>query len=115
MLGGVTFDTKGNAILTGAFKGEMDFGGGALTALKAGALFLAKLDKTGAHVWSKQYGTNSDFNVSSITTDRADSVVYGGGFTGTVDFGTGPLTTNDADGGGAGNYDGVLAKLPPVK
>jgi hypothetical protein len=97
-------DPAGDVLLTGYFTGSVDFGGGALTSAGNEDVFVAKLDPTGAHVWSKRFGDASDQNALSVAADSAGNVIVTGYFNGAVDFGGGALTS-------AGLGDIFLVKL----
>lgn len=102
-------DSNGNVIITGRNEGTVDFGGGAITSPAAGqigggAVYVAKLDAAGTHVWSHGYGDGSDqYGVSVAATPQGDVVVMATGG-GSVDFGDGLLT-------GLGGGDVFVAKL----
>ena len=88
----------------------MDFGGGPLTSAGGIDIFLAKFDPAGNHLWSKRFGDGFSQIGYSVTVDGADNVLFTGAFSGSVDFGGGPLTS-------AGGIDIFLAKFagsPPV-
>ncbi|HZF47198.1 MAG TPA: hypothetical protein VE093_01035 [Polyangiaceae bacterium] len=97
-------DPAGDVLLTGYFTGSVDFGGGALASAGNEDVFVAKLDPTGAHVWSKRFGDASDQNALSVAADSAGNVIVTGYFNGAVDFGGGALTS-------AGLGDIFLVKL----
>ena len=68
---------------------------------------MAKLDATGAHVWSKRFGDSTSQQGIGVTADSTGAVLVTGNVQGAmVDFGFGPLP----DGGG---WDVVVAKLSP--
>ena len=90
---GIVVDAAGNVLITGYFTGSVDFGGGALASAGNEDIFVAKLDPTGAHVWSKRFGDASDQNALSLAVDTAGNVVVLGYFNGAVDFGGGVLTS----------------------
>jgi hypothetical protein len=90
-----SFDSTDDLLLTGYFYGSMDFGGGPIFSSGARDIFLAKLDTTGAHQWSRKFGDNHSQYVSDIDVDGNDRVVIAGDFYGSVDFGGGPLTSVD--------------------
>jgi hypothetical protein len=54
------------------------------------SMFVAEFDPTGACVWSKAFGTQTQNE--TLALDPMRNVVVAGGFYGTVNFGTGPLT-----------------------
>ncbi|APR86130.1 Multiple EGF-like-domain protein 3 precursor [Minicystis rosea] len=106
----VGVDSLQNIILAGAFKGEIDFGGGPLAASVFGSVYVAKLNPSGEHVWSKVTASGATqsgpFPLASVTVDGADNVIIAGGFPGGADFGGGMLMS-------AGGTDAFVVKLAP--
>ncbi len=96
-------DASGNVYLGGRFSGSMSFGGPTLTALLVDA-YLAKLDASGNHVWSKSFGDASDQAVTDVAIGPSGEVVVVGYLEGTADLGGGPLTS-------AGQYDVLVARF----
>jgi hypothetical protein len=85
---GLAVDTAGNVLLTGfSSNGGIDFGGGALTG---NGVFVAKLDASGGHVWSKLFN-QQNIGVTGLATDGAGSVFLTGTFGQSVNFGGGAL------------------------
>jgi hypothetical protein len=99
-------DAAGNVVVTGYFLGSVDFGGGALTSAGSGDVFVAKLDASGNHVWSKRFGDSSTQLGEAVAIDGAGGVAVTGGFVGVVDFGGGSLISS-----GASSTDIFVAKL----
>jgi hypothetical protein len=97
----VAVDTAGNVFLAGLANGAADFGGGALPGTGS---FLAKLDPSGTHVWSKRFGDALDQVPWGIAADSSGDVLVTGYFTDTVDFGGGPVQS-------AGGQDAFLTNL----
>ncbi|MEJ7734257.1 MAG: hypothetical protein WKG00_34315 [Polyangiaceae bacterium] len=83
------------------------FGGGALTSAGDNDVFVAKLDSSGKHVWSKRFGDAAALRPTSIAANAAGTVVVAGEFDGAIDFGLGPL----AGSGGAPGWDGFVVSL----
>ena len=87
-------------LLHGSFDGDVTFDQ-KWTALGDSAttndIFLARLDASGAPLWSKHFGTDGDEQGSRVTIDADGSVLIGGTFSDTLDLGGGPL---GAAGGG---------------
>jgi hypothetical protein len=100
---GLAIDDSGTMVLTGYFQGTANFGGGSLASAGGTDVFLAKYSAAGAHLWSKRLGGTTDDHSSAVAVDGAGNVVVTGYFTGTADFGGGPLTS-------AGGTDIFLAK-----
>ncbi len=102
----VTTDGPGNVAVTGYLQGTVDFGGGVLTSAGSTDIFVAKLDASGNHLWSKRFGNTFIQDGDSVAMDATGSVAVFGRFEGTIDFGGGPLVE-------VGNYDMFLLKLAP--
>jgi hypothetical protein len=93
-----------HVLLTGQFKGSLDFGGGPLAAAPY-VMFLAELDAGGAYVAARRLGVDAgDFVPSALLADGQDSLVAGR-FYGIIDFGTGNLMTE------VGDYDVFVARM----
>lgn len=90
------FDTSGNIYLVGELEGTaLDLGCGALPG--GMSMFVAKFNSSGVCIWSNGYGPaangGSNYTQSeTITLDPSGDVIVGGGFYGTIDFGTGSRT-----------------------
>ena len=98
-------DASNNIVLTGYYEGALDFGHGPLAHVGNRNVFVAKLDATGAPVWSKGYGFAA--TGTGVATDATGNVFATGYFDGNISFGGPPLTS-------AGQPHNVfLAKLDP--
>jgi hypothetical protein len=103
----VAVDAAGNVVLTGGIAGQVDFGGGPLAGFGAQDIFVAKFQSDGALLWAKRFGDDQDHQIGNgVAADSALNVVVTGEFLGTVDFGSGPLTS-------AGGWDLFFAKFAP--
>jgi hypothetical protein len=105
----LALDGTGGILLHGHFQGTVDFGGGPLVSTASGSpggnLFVAKLDTTGAHVWSHRFGDTFPIYAFGVAAAPSGGVFIGGFFTGVLDFtGMNPLTN-------LGNSSGYVAKL----
>jgi hypothetical protein len=102
----VAVDSAGNVVVAGNFYGTVDFGGGPLTSAGAQDIFVAKLDPTGQHLWSKRFsGVGAAARwLTSLALDAAGDVLLAGYFYGDVDLGGGTLTS-------AGGADVFAARL----
>jgi PKD repeat protein len=95
---GLAVDPRGNVIVTGYFRGTVDFGTGPLTSAGGYDEFLAKYSPEGAPLWARSFGSSGASALPtegglSVATDAGGNVVVTGLFEDTVDFGTGPLTS----------------------
>lgn len=102
----VAVDGSGNVVFVGAFAGSVDFGGGPLASAGQDDIFIAKLDPSGEHLWSKRFGNTGPDGAEGVAVDGAGNVVTAGYFSGSVDFGGGPLAC-------AGEADSFIAKFGP--
>lgn len=94
---GITFDAAGDVYMTGHFDESIDFGGETLTGSNKW-IFVAKLDATGEHVWSRTFASENDRGQGTgygLAVDPAGSAYVTGEFTRTVDFGTGTVTAEE--------------------
>jgi hypothetical protein len=101
----VASDSAGNAIVTGYFRGTVNFGGSNLVTPFDGLdTFLLKLSVTGAHLWSKNFGSTSDDRGMGVAVDINDDILLTGYYLGQVNFGGTGLNS-------AGDHDVYLAKF----
>src|SRR5206468_2572486 len=92
---GVAVDASGNAVMTGRVESTVDFGGGVVCP--PAAVFVSKYSPTGATVWSKCLGGVLGGGTGrAVAVDASGNVLVTGKFSGTVDFGTGALTSAGA-------------------
>jgi len=102
---GIAADSSGNIVVTGSFKGQVDFGGvtlqGYYTSLET---FVAKYSATGTLLWAKNFLNTGDDVGYSIATDANNNIFMTGYFSGRIDFGGGLLTS-------AGAYDIFVTNL----
>jgi hypothetical protein len=106
---GVAIDASGNVILGGAFKGNLNLGGTTLVnpgGTTTNDAFVAKFDAMGNHLWSKRFGDSTDQSVNAVAVDASGNVLATGSFNGTIDCGTGPITS-------AGASDVFVVKYSP--
>ena len=91
---GLAVAPTGGVAITGEIEGSVDFGGGSLTSAGSSDVFLTRLDASGAHVWSKRFGSGSLQSGQSVAFDPTGNVVIAGYFQGSVTFGPTALTTS---------------------
>ncbi|MFO0758069.1 MAG: SBBP repeat-containing protein [Byssovorax sp.] len=94
---GLAFDATGNILMTGAFSGTINFGGGVFSGPGANStdIYVTKLDPNGGHIWSHQYGNANQSHYefgTGITADPAGNVLVTGNFYSSIDFGGGLLS-----------------------
>jgi hypothetical protein len=94
---GVAVDASDNVLLTGSFRGTVDFGGGGLVAPGGSDVVVAKYDPSGTHLWSQRFGSTLSEAGNAIAVDASDNVIVGGQFQGTVSFGGGALVASSTD------------------
>lgn len=97
----IAVDPLDNIVLAGAFEGTLDFGGstafgaGSITATAGGWLdaFVAKLSPAGNTVWVQAFSSAAALGDSAggVAAGADGRVVVCGHFSGTIDFGGGPL------------------------
>lgn len=108
ILNSQSFDNDGNIYTTGIFEGTVDFDPGSgvlnLTSVGTGDIFLTKMGPSGNLVWAKQIGASGIDVGISVCFDTRGFINASGTFRGTVDFDTGPGTTNLTSSGAADGY-----------
>lgn len=101
----IATDAAGDVLITGAFTGVVDFGGGPVESAGLRDAFVLKLDgRSGAHVFSRRFGGAGDDYGFGIAPRADGDVLVAGRFEETIDFGGGPLVS-------AGGRDIYLARL----
>lgn len=101
---GLAVHSTGNVTLAGYSQGGIDFGGGALPNAGGEDMFMARIDPTGAHVWSKSYGSGSYQSGFGVAVAANGDLLLGGHVFNSVNFGGGALTS-------AGMGDASLARF----
>ena len=108
MVGDVTADSDGNAILVGRFPGNYDLGGGDLINEGEGNydFYMLKVDSVGDHLWSQNFG--GDGTIGQITgsaIDKDDNILVTGTFSGPISFGGESLDGGDNTSTFVAKYD----------
>lgn len=90
----------GQMLIAVVYSGTINFGGGDLTSTGSSSLAIAVFDgadsSSGTLLWSKTFGgAGSAFSMGSISGNAAGDVVLTGGYSGTVDLGSGALSSTD--------------------
>ncbi len=101
---GLSRGGNGGVVLVGEMEGKVDFGGGELTSAGGFDLFVAEYDGAGLHTQSQRFGGAGHESALDVERDGNGNFLLAGFTTGTIDFGSGPVTS-------AGGRDAVLAKL----
>jgi hypothetical protein len=83
----IAVDPSGNVVVVGEANGALDFGGGPISPP---ALFVVKLDPAGKHLWTRSFTTGG--RCSAVAVGNGGDISVTGSFSGSVDFGGGPLT-----------------------
>lgn len=104
-----TIDDAGNIYLTGLYLGDLSFveeptADDLLVSEGSYDVFVAKLDESGDHVWSRSFGDTGAQHGHNLAIDGDGNVIVTGHLQETTDFGGGALTS-------AGNDDIFVLKL----
>jgi len=100
-------ELSGDVVLTGAFEGAVDFGGGLLESAGMTDGFVLKLSADSTHLWSQRFGGPVDDAGLGIATDGHERVYVSGYYQQVIDLGMGPLSSE-------GVGDVLVAKLDPT-
>jgi hypothetical protein len=102
----ITTDTSNRATVLGSFQGDIKFGDTTLISASSADTFVASFGTDYGIRWVRAFGAQSgSLGAYHLAADPKGAVWIGGFFTGTVDFGKGPVS--------AGNNDIFLLKLAP--
>ncbi len=100
----VAVDSQRNVTITGTFSSNPDFGGGQVSGSGVIGVFVASFGPTGAHRWSKGFGTGGQNFAEAVATDSSDNVVITGAFDSNINFGGDQLAS-------VGDRDVFVAKF----
>jgi hypothetical protein len=92
-LNALALDPTESVLLAGQLGGAVNFDGHVLTSAGDLDALVAKLDPCGAPVWARAFGDGATQTAMDIGADAAGNVIVMGAFNGTIDLGTGPLTS----------------------
>ena len=92
---GIAIDPAGNIVVVGHTDTGLDYGT-PFDGAGGEDGFVASFAADGAHRWSRLLGGPLDDQVWDVATDSAGNVFIAGRFSGTVDFGSGPVTAMGA-------------------
>ncbi len=105
----LSIDTDGHILLAGHFQDTVDFGRGALVSAGGYDMFAAVFTADGVALWSEHFGDRRHQFLIKGAYEPDGTIVLGGSFHGTVDFGAGPLVASGYDGSEEGTEDVFLA------
>jgi hypothetical protein len=98
----VAVAADGSMVIGGTFERSVDFGGGPLASNGMADGFVAAFDSTGAHAFSRNFGSNMGDQVNAVAIDDAGNVYIAGQFLRDIDLGGGTRSS-------AGLEDGFIA------
>jgi hypothetical protein len=107
----VKANKDGDIYVGGNFYGAVAFGAFALQSMADNDIFIVKLDPNGTPLWAKAFGDDKVQGVSGMAVDNDGGVIATGYFSGTVDFGGGPLVAASMCGQGEFCHDIYVVKL----
>jgi hypothetical protein len=103
----IGLEPNGDIVTAGSFGGRLDFGGGEYRSKGLSDLFVARLTRTGAHVWSRRFSGSRVQSIADMGVAPDGSLYLAGQFMkGTLDFQATELQ-------GAGSENGFAARLAP--
>lgn len=97
----------GQLQISGSFDGNLDFGGGPLTAGAGTTQYLAKFDINGNHIWSRTVAEAPDMISEDFAFDSTGNLYLAGRFEGSAAFDGDVLAAS-------GGTDAFLAKFDPL-
>jgi hypothetical protein len=89
----VRADAAGDAWVSGSFQNLTDLGSGSLKSAGGNDVFLAKYGPDGKGIASHRYGDAQEQWGLYVAVNALGTPILTGSFTGTIDLGTGPMTT----------------------
>ena len=96
----------GSVVVAGGFGKEIDCGGGLLGSAGIEDVFVAKLDPSGAHVWSHRMGGTGSESVKALAPRPAGGFFLAAAFQGSTEFGAASFTSDLV-----GDSDALLGRL----
>lgn len=101
---GLAFKSDESVAVVGSFSGTGQFGSTTLTSVGQNDVFVASFDASGNPLWAKSWGGITNDDGRGIAYDATGNLVVTGGFSSTVDFGGGAVTSK-------GGLDAFVMKL----
>lgn len=102
----ITSDNQGNVVAAGHFDGTISLDGTSLESAGGTDALVMSFDALGNLRWAQNFGNFNDQYARKVAVDASGNIYFTGYFTGSIDFGRGPLQT-------AGGEDGFITKLAP--
>jgi hypothetical protein len=93
----LSVDGTGRIFMAGTFAGAMDLGGGTLTSAGLDDIFVGQFTSGGAHIWSARFGNTGQEDAPGCTGDALGRLALTGGFSNTINFGAGTLSSTGLD------------------
>ncbi len=87
----ISADALGNIVMTGYFKGSIEFGGGGLVSAGHYDIYVAGFDTSGMHTWSASYGEDQIDKGFGVAAGANGEFLITGTFSIMADFGGGPI------------------------
>ena len=87
----IAVDASGNILIAGKFSGMEDFGGDPITSAGLTDIFVAKIDGSGQHVWTRRFGGPGADYAGSLAVDSTGNILLAGRAYGPIDLGGGPI------------------------
>jgi hypothetical protein len=85
--------STGDVVMVGSLAGNIDFGGGLRSGTGGTNAFIAQYTSAGAHAFSNLYGDDANQYAVDVAVDASGSAIVAGSLRGTLDFGSGPITS----------------------
>jgi Tfp pilus assembly protein PilZ len=101
---GLAFKSDESVAVVGSFSGTGQFGSTTLTSVGQNDAFVAAFDSAGNPLWSKSWGGITNDDGRGIAYDSSGNLIVAGGFSSSVDFGGGAVTSK-------GGSDAFVMKL----
>jgi hypothetical protein len=93
---GIGIAPDDSTVVSGVFRGRVQFGDTTFTSRGAGDIFLASFSPSGSLQWARQFGAAGDDNTFDLQLDGDGRIVASGWFSDEVPFGSKTLTSRGA-------------------
>lgn len=101
----IAADGSGDVVVVGTFAGSMNLGAGPVTSAGGSDVFVARIGNAGNLVWLRRFGDAGAQSALSVAFSPGGNITVVGTFSGTIDFGNGPLTAPSQGGLFVGKLD----------